>query len=347
MTYRVGLSRCNVDADAVSLTDVGSATAHTFFLTLPPTPPPPLSPPVPPPIPPRRPPPPPSPSPPPKPKPPPHPPGLSPPADLTKESGRGGERCDFDWECSPLPLCTRSCCDPISGSTCLDVAATRQKRFGSLHAPWQGGCGLLTTMAECHQHFVLALHPDARPFGAQTTRPCVFAGDACVLGTHVEVDCPESPSRAPSGRRAEQQRAASPPPSAPPPSPLSSPPPSPPPVPSKHVTPTPVADRRGLSHLTAAGHTFQLKRERTGDGAIGNIPGPATYPGGRAPSGRRAEQQRDWDYCDIDGTGSTLDGQYTCVISLESSALSDLMRDPDAPGELPNRANVCLLDLHP
>ena len=188
LRYRAAISKCSMPIESVVLQDVGSETSHTFTLFQPPpsplvppaptTPPPPNSPP-------QAPPPPPSPSPPPSPLPPsPLSPPISPPSHLQL-----GDRCDASWECSPIRLCSPACCNRVG---CADVEEERIARHFS--QPWQGGCSLLDTLEACHSHFVFQL-TDITPFGEPSTRPCVFlnAAGPCVLGTHIDADCPASP----------------------------------------------------------------------------------------------------------------------------------------------------------
>ena len=186
MSYRVGVHKCSNSIDSAVLIDVGTATAFTLSTVMPPpTPPPPLEPPTPPLLPPP-PPPPPSPSPPPLPRPPPSPPPpLAPPASL-----RLGDRCDYDHECRPIGLCAPPCCNHIG---CIDVGPVRAS-LGFAY-PHVGGCGLFnTSLSECHSHFVYEL-TDLTVFGQETTRPCVWLHGVgpCVVGQHIDVDCPASP----------------------------------------------------------------------------------------------------------------------------------------------------------
>ena len=186
VTYRAGISQCSVPIESVTLRDVGQTSSHTFMLFYPP-PPPPLPPSLPlptcPPISPTLPPPPPSPCPPPLPLPPSAPPPpVPPPAHLLL-----GDRCDEDWECSPIRLCSPTCCNRAD---CTDVNDARITRH--LLQPWQGSCALFNVPDQCHRHYVFEL-TDMAPFGAPTTRPCVFLNGECILGTQVEIDCPALP----------------------------------------------------------------------------------------------------------------------------------------------------------
>lgn len=162
MTYRAGVSKCSADVESVELFDVGTVTQHTFVFLQPPisppSPPDPAGPPWPA-CPPAAPPPPPSPDPPPPPMPPPSPP---PPGSPPATQGLG-KHCDVDHDCLSLRLCSPPCCKHAEYSQsswaekdpdreCTDVDEYRDASgYTQDHS---GGCGLHTTIDDCHKYFV-------------------------------------------------------------------------------------------------------------------------------------------------------------------------------------------------